>query len=263
MKSKKKVLTISLFAVALLLVFGAAVGGTLAYFSAVRQARGTIKFDSGIAVDYYGFADSSIDTSTVWSNNAQVKLFRVDATSDSVVPNQQINIPSANIGVNASSVDFYARAKIEYRFYDNIDGGAQHIILDRTTGEEVITDFDGVFSQSATSLFTSNWALSNDGWYYYSVDGVTPTLIMKDDNNNETTTDGPVAVFNGSSSITMAIHPNYLSQNAGERVEGGGYPYIPLNGIQTEVKRIEATLVLDVIQGEANLISTGWQIVSD
>lgn len=254
MKPKKRILTFSLIAASLVLVFGAVIFGSIAYFSAVRQARGTIKFDSGIAVDYYGFADGAIDQSVSWAKNANVKLFKVNATSDSVVPNQPIDIPAANIGVNANSVNFYARAKIEYRFYDDVDGGTEHLILDRTTGNEVITDFDGVFSQSASSLFTINWAFSNDGWYYYSLDGQVPTLIVKDN---------PVAVFNGNTHITMAIHPNYLSQNAAERVEGGGYPYTPLNGVQTEVKRIEATLVLDVIQGEANLNATSWTIQND
>ncbi len=250
MKSKKKIMFYSLFAVTILLVFGAVIFGSIAYFSAVRQARGTLKFDSGIYVDYYGFAEGSVND-VLWEKNANVKLFKVNATSDSVLPNQQIDIPSANIGVNENSVNFFARAKIEYRFYDNLDGGSEHLIKDRETGEDVITDYAGIFSQSDESLFTTNWALSDDGWYYYSVDGATPTLIVK---NN------PIEVFDGTSSITMAIHPNYLSQNAGERVEGGGYPYTPRNGENVEVKRIEATLVLDVIQGDANLIATGWTI---
>lgn len=263
MKSKNFVLKLSLIVVAILLLFSAVIFASIAYFSGVRHGTGTMKFDSGLAVDYYGFADGSIDNDVVWDKSADIKLFKVSATSDSVVPNQQINIPSANIGVNEDSINFFARAKIEYRFYDDINGGEEHLILDRAVeNSNVITDYAGVFSQSAASLFTTNWVLSNDGWYYYSLDG-TPTLILKDDNNTSTTGDGPVAVFNGNSYITMSIHPNYLSQNAGERVEKGGYPYTSYDGTESEIKRIEATLVLDVIQGDANLISAGWQVVTD
>ena len=109
--TKAKVIVV---AIAILLCLALAVGITGAFYQAQRRATGTVKMDKGIVIDYTGFGKTPNEGTWLRETTISFKLFE-DAD---VQPGEKISLNDAGIKANAASVDFYARVKLDYEFYN-------------------------------------------------------------------------------------------------------------------------------------------------
>lgn len=238
-KTKSKILLASVLA--LLVMFAAALLMALtgAYYSITREATGFLTLNNGVLLDYSGFYNNSEQTE--WGKSAELKLFQI--TDNSVLPGQKINVPAANIGANAKSSKFYARVKLQYKFYKQETSSKGE-----TTDVEVsITDENEIkkIIGHSSDFFSTNFVSSDDGWNYYSVDGKTPATLSS--------SDGLKSLFTENATINVGIF-GYL-KNDTNKAESGGFKY---NG--DEITSIRVVLVVDTLEGEANLSNENWEI---
>ena len=218
-----KVLVIALsmlFAVAL------ALGISGAWYNTTREANGTLSMANGIVIDYSGFNQGA----DVWEDNVSFNLF---ASQNGMLPGQSVALYNTKIKANASSIDFYARAKLEYKFFTDVEG------LTEVTSQ--IADYSAFIN---TPTFAQGWVdgRNGDGWFYYAT-GTTFNTIPSADY---------VDIFTENQSLTLNIDaPGFNHQ-------GGGYQY----SNEILIKRITVTLTLNALQANASAAEfNGWEIV--
>ena len=217
-----KVLVIALsmlFAVAL------AFGISGAWYNTTREAKGTLSMAKGIVIDYSGFNQGA----DVWEDNASFNLF---ASQNGMLPGQSVELYNTKIKANASSIDFYARAKLEYKFFTDVEG------LTEVTSQ--IADYSAFIN---TPTFAQGWVdgRNGDGWFYYAT-GTTFNTIPSSDY---------VDIFAENQSLTLNIDaPGFNHQ-------GGGYQY----SNEILIKRITVTLTLNALQANTAAAEfNGWEI---
>ena len=217
-----KVLVIALsmlFAVAL------ALGISGAWYNTTREANGTLSMANGIVIDYSGFNQGA----DVWEDNVSFNLF---ASQNGMLPGQSVALYNTKIKANASSIDFYARAKLEYKFFTDVEG------LTEVTSQ--IADYSAFIN---TPTFAQGWVdgRNGDGWFYYAT-GTTFNTIPSADY---------VDIFTENQSLTLNIDaPGFNHQ-------GGGYQY----SNEILIKRITVTLTLNALQANASAAEfNGWEI---
>ena len=227
--TKAKVIVI---AIAILLCLALAVGITGAWYQAQRRATGTVKMDKGIVIDYTGFGK---EANGIWirENETTFRLF----SDTNVQPGEKISLESAGIKANASSVDFYARVKLSYEFYNG------------ETKVELANPSD-LITTSAT-FFGSDWVDSGagDGYYYYA----TGTTLNKFTSSTPATF---VDLFDTNARFIIEGAGFTGAENEGE---GGGY----VVDETTSINKIVVYLTLETLQGDADATAEGWKIVSE
>ena len=233
--TKAKVIVI---AIAILLCLALVVGITGAFYQARRRATGTVKMDKGIVIDYTGFGKTPNEGTWLRETTISFKLFE-DAD---VQPGEKISLNDAGIKANASSVDFYARVKLDYEFYN---------------GETKLETLPASFKASdlittSSTFYGSDWVDSGagDGYYYYA----TGTTLNK---------------FTSSAPATFV---DLFDTNARFIIEGvgftGAYPDGEGGGFvvgDTSINKIVVYLTLETLQGDATAEQAqalGWEIVA-
>ena len=228
--TKAKVIVV---AIAILLCLALAVGITGAWYQAQRRATGTVKMDKGIVIDYTGFGK---EADGIWVRENET-TFRLFSDSD-VQPGEKISLLDAGIKANASSVDFYARVKLDYEFYNG-----------ETKLETLPASFKAsdLITTSAT-FFGSDWVDSGagDGYYYYAT-GTTLNKFTK------ATPAGFVDLFDSNARFIIEGAGFTGAENEGE---GGGY----VVDETTSINKIVVYLTLETLQGDADATAEGWKI---
>ncbi len=233
---RNKSTKVIVIAIAILLCLALAVGITGAFYQAQRRATGTVKMDKGIVIDYTGFGKTPNEGTWLRETTISFKLFE-DAN---VQPGEKISLLDAGIKANASSVDFYARVKLDYEFYNG-----------ETKLETLPASFKAsdLITTSAT-FFGSDWVDSGagDGYYYYAT-GTTLNKFTK---------------------ATPATFVDLFDTNAMFIIEGanftGAYPDGEGGGFvvgDTSINKIVAYLTLETLQGDVSveeLNTMGWKI---
>ena len=233
-KTKTRSLKVAIIAVALLLCLALAIGITGAFYQAKRQATGTLSMDQGIIIDYKGF-DKTGDEWSKWERTATLPLFSITNAQ----PGEQIAVNAAGIRANEKSVNFYARVKLEYKFYNN--------------GTEVTTlpNASDLITKSA-NFFGTNWVDggSSDGYYYYAT-GSTLNKFAK-------TATTFVELF--ATDAKFVIEGEHFT-GATSDGEGGGFK---INDT-TSINKIEVYLTLETLQGDVQtdeLNTIGWKVTA-
>ena len=232
--TKAKVIVV---AIAILLCLALAVGITGAFYQAQRRATGTVKMDKGIVIDYKGFGKTPNEGTWLRETTISFKLFE-DAD---VQPGEKISLNDAGIKANASSVDFYARVKLSYEFYNG------ETKLETLPASFKVSD---LITTSAT-FFGSDWVDSGagDGYYYYAT-GTTLNKFTK------ATPAGFVDLFD--------TNARFIIEGAGFT---GAYPDGEGGGFRidesTSINKIVVYLTLETLQGDVSaeeLNTMGWKI---
>ncbi|MCI5797301.1 MAG: leucine-rich repeat domain-containing protein [Firmicutes bacterium] len=231
--TKAKVIVV---AIAILLCLALAVGITGAFYQARRRATGTVKMDKGIVIDYTGFGKTPNEGTWLRETTISFKLFE----DSDVQPGEKISPVDSGIRANASSVDFYARVKLSYEFYNG-----------ETKLETLPASFKAsdLITTSAT-FFGSDWVKSSDGYHYYGVD----------------------TTLNKFTKATPATFVDLFDTNAMFIIEGAGftgaYPDGEGGGFvigDTSINKIVVYLTLETLQGDATAEQSqalGWEIVA-
>ena len=221
-----KIKTLKSLVIALTLLFAMALtlGITGAAYSANRNAGGTLSMANGIVIDYSGFGKVQ---DGIWEKE-QTTTFKL-FTDRAIVPGDTVTLNSAAIKKGTNSIDFYARIKFEYKFYDALDAD-----ITTTVGNEY-TNF------ISTPAFNSAWVDGNagDGWFYYATGTTLNTL--------------PASYVNIFSSSAINVELNV----AGFNHEGGGYKFTDAGSNEVTIAKVEAVLTLQALQ------TTGatWEII--
>ncbi len=227
--TKAKVIVI---AIAILLCLALAVGITGAWYQAQRRATGTVKMDKGIVIDYTGFGK---EADGIWIRENET-TFRLFSDSD-VQPGEKISPVDSGIKANASSVDFYARVKLSYEFYN----GETKVNL--ANPSDLIT--------TSATFFGSDWVDSGagDGYYYYA----TGTALNK---FTKAAPAGFVDLFDANAKFIIEGAGFTGAENEGE---GGGF----VVDETTSINKIVVYLTLETLQGDVSaeeLNTMGWKI---
>ena len=240
---RKNGLKMIVIALVLLLCLALAVGITGAYYQAKRQATGTLNMDQGIVIDYKGFNKGD---ENIWQREKESTFLLFSETN--AQPGEHIAVNAAGIRANAKSVDFYARVKLSYKFYNVVkateEGG-------KDTETEVTLAAPGSLITTSANFFGTNWVDggSTDGYYYYAT-GTTLNKFTKTDT-------AFVDLF--------ATDAEFIIEGEGFKgsndLEGGGF----VVG-DTSINKIEVYLTLETLQGDVEtdeLNTMGWKIASE
>ena len=232
-KTKTRSLRVAIIAIALLLCFALAVGVTSALYQARRQATGTLNMDKGIVIDYKGFNKGD---ENIWQRETTTSFKLFEETN--AQPGQEISVYPSGIRANVDSINFYARLKLEYIFY-NVANGVETKV-DLPNPKSLI--------KTSNDFFASNWVPSTDGYYYFG-ENTTLNQFSKDNQNFENLfADGAKFIIEGA---------NFEGETAGE---GGGFV---VNG--TAINKIVVYLTLETLQGDATAEQAkdlGWVITT-
>ena len=233
--ARTKKLKIAIIAIALLLCFALAVGITTAFYQAQRRAMGSVKMDQGIVIDYKGFNKGD---ENIWQRETTT-TFKLFEERDAQ-PGEQIYAYPAGIRANAESVDFYARLKLEYSFYNVVGDVETPVAL--ANPKSLIT--------TSSTFFDSNWVVSTDGYYYYGA-GTVLNKFSKDATNY-------IDIFakDGEGNVVAKFlieGANFEGETAGE---GGGFVVE-----DTYINKIVVLLTLETLQGDADAEAEGWKII--
>ena len=221
---KTKTLKSLVIALTLLFAMALTLGITGAAYSANRNADGTLSMANGIVIDYSGFGKAQ---DGIWEKE-QTTTFKL-FTDRAIVPGDTVTLNSAAIKKGTNSIDFYARIKFEYKFYDALDAD-----ITTTVGNEY-TNF------ISTPTFASAWANGNagDGWFYYATGTTLNTL--------------PASYVNIFSSSAINVELSVPGFNH----EGGGYKFTDAGSNEVTIAKVEAILTLETVQTTGST----WEII--
>ena len=225
-KTKTRSLRVAIIAIALLLCLALAVGITGAWYQAKRQATGTLSMDQGIIIDYKGFGKTPDEG--IWTRENETTFLLFGETN--AQPGQNIPVNAAGIRANEKSVNFYARVKLSYKFYN---------------GETPVEFAESTkLIKTSSSFFGTNWVESGDGYFYYA----TGSTLNKFEKGTQTFVD------------LFAADAKFIIEGAGftgatSDGEGGGF----VVG-DTSINKIEVYLTLETLQGDADAAAEGWKI---
>ena len=229
---RKNGLKIAAITIALLLCLALAVGITGAWYQAKRQATGTLSMDQGIIIDYKGFGQTPDEG--IWTRDTTTTFLLFNETN--AQPGEQIAVNPAGIRANEKSVNFYARVKLSYKFYN---------------GETPVELADATkLIKTSSSFWANSWVDggSSDGYYYYAT-GSTLNKFAK----------------------TATTFVELFATDAKFIIEGAGFTGANNNGESggfkidetTSINKIEVYLTLETLQGDVQteeLKTMGWKI---
>ena len=233
---RKNGLKVAAITIALLLCLALAVGITGAWYQAKRQATGTLSMDQGIIIDYKGFGKTPDEG--IWTRETTTTFLLFDETN--AQPGQNIPVNAAGIRANENSVNFYARVKLTYKFY-NVSGETETEVTLANTSDLITT---------SANFFGTNWVDggSSDGYYYYA----TGSTLNKFEKGATTFVD------------LFATDAKFIIEGAGftgadNNGESGGFKI----NETTSINKIEVYLTLETLQGDATaeqVKALGWKI---
>ena len=229
---RKNGLKIAAITIALLLCLALAVGIPGAWYQAKRQATGTLSMDQGIIIDYKGFGKTPDEG--IWTRETTTTFLLFDETN--AQPGEEITVNAAGIRANAESVNFYARVKLSYKFYN---------------GETPVELADATkLIKTSSSFWANSWVDggSSDGYYYYAT-GSTLNKFAK----------------------TATTFVELFATDAKFVIEGAGFTGADNDGESggfkidetTSINKIEVYLTLETLQGDATAEQAkalGWKI---
>ena len=232
---RKNGLKIAAITIPLLLCLALAVGITGAWYQAKRQATGTLSMDQGIIIDYKGFGQTPDEG--IWTRETTTTFLLFNETN--AQPGEQIAVNAAGIRANEKSVNFYARVKLSYKFYN---------------GETPVELADATkLIKTSSSFWANSWVDggSSDGYYYYA----TGSTLNKFEKGTQTFVD------------LFATDAKFVIEGAGftgadNNGEGGGFKIDET----TSINKIEVYLTLETLQGDATAEQAkalGWKISSE
>ena len=217
-KTKIKIVVVAL---ALLLCLAISIGVAGAWYEATRTATGIINMDKGIIIEYTGFEHQEADTDNIWQKD-EVNFMLFSTTQ--AVPGTEIILSPATIKPASGSVDFYARYKLDYKFYSDVDGNTE---VSGVNVSDILVASD--------PLINSSWVESQNGdGFYYLGEGTTLTEL--------TPASTAVAFFADGAKYTL---------NTAIGGEGFGYEV----NETTKIVRVDVILTLEVAQ-----VGSEWSI---
>lgn len=235
---RKNGLKVAAITIALLLCLALAVGITGAWYQAKRQATGTLSMDQGIIIDYKGFGQTPDEG--IWTRDTTTTFLLFGETN--AQPGQNIPVNAAGIRANENSVNFYARVKLSYKFY-NVSGETETEVTLANTSDLITT---------SANFFGTNWVDggSSDGYYYYA----TGTTLNKFEKGATTFVD----LFATDAKFVIEGAEFAGADNDGE---SGGFKIDDT----TSINKIEVYLTLETLQGDATAEQAkalGWKIAA-
>lgn len=176
--------------------------------------------DTGIKIEYTGFHQEVADSDSIWQkDDVEFQLF----STTSVVPGTEIVLePNTTINAATGSVDFYARFKLDYKFYTDLEGTAEATGINPTDVLVPSADF-----------INSAWVESGDGFYYLAT-GTTLDVL---------TPGGTAAAF-FADGAKYTINTNIGGEGFGYQVDA-----------DTTIVRADVILTLEVAQ-----VGTPWSV---
>ena len=200
--------------------------------------------DQGIVIDYQGFGKTPNEG--IWQRETTTTFLLFDETN--AQPGEQIAVNAAGIRANEKSVNFYARVKLSYKFYNVIKSATEGGQEQETATEVTLADATKLITTSA-NFFGTNWvdSGSSDGYYYYA----TGTTLNKFEKGTQTFVD------------LFATDAKFVIEGEGftgatSDGEGGGF----VVG-DTSINKIEVYFTLETLQGDATTEQAkalGWKI---
>lgn len=258
----KKWLKIGIIALALLLTIALGIGASAAWYTAKRQATGTILMNSGIEIQYKGFGATDPTTWTKENN----KLEGVLLTKTEVVPGDTITVNASDVRLTKESVDAYMRVKVSYKFYATKDATTAYTDAELTTAKADFAASELITMSNEDAFFGANFVKNGDYYYYTTKNATDATILQKvgHETDNTDTTTGFVGLFATGASFKIE-GPKFVGADEGE---GKGYVVkaakMSEDG-QTVVEeavviaKIEVVLKLEFIQAADSAV-TGWAI---
>ena len=227
MKTKRKlIITVSILVLVLVAMLATCISG--AYFFARRQSVGRIKMPKGIVIEYDGFVQDVADSDKIWdSNDVTFKLFE-DANA---YPGKEIALTQAKIKPAENSIDFYARYKFQFKFYQDIEG------------EDEIGGLDAAQILIPSKQLTNPVWRENelfDGYYYYAPSSSLGVLTPESEASS---------LF--AAGANFVINPNFTGMGPGIEVTNKDDEVFT-------IMRIDIYLVLEVAQ-----VGINWQMNRD
>lgn len=259
----KKWLKIGIIALALLLTIALGIGASAAWYTAKRQATGTILMNSGIEIQYKGFGQTN---PTDWKKENS-KLEGVLLTKTEVVPGDTITVNASDVRLTKESVDAYMRVKVSYKFYATKDATTAYTDEELKAAKADFKASELITMSNEDAFFGANFVKRGDYYYYTTTNETGETILQKvghaPDNNADTTT-GFVGLFATGASFKIE-GPKFVGADEGE---GKGYVVKPAvldtdgKAVKEEavvIAKIEVVLELEFIQAADSAV-TGWAI---
>lgn len=225
MKSKSSIKSLIIF-LSIMLVAMLSFGITGALYRANRQGFGTMVMDKGLY-----FTVTNIYTDGNLSSSGYLQYYPSGSSTgpkadfqilSGVGQNETYLMATPQIVVESKSLSFYARAKIEYKYYTLSD--AQYVLA---TAESLGVSLEQVTSELfAQKLeFTNRWKLAADGFYYYVAADAAEA------------TNGTLALINPSETVDFFSNNVY---ETGEWEGASGGPY--------GIAKMEVVFTLEVVE---------------
>lgn len=258
----KKWLKIGIIALALLLTIALGIGASAAWYTAKRQATGTILMNSGIEIQYKGFGQTD---PTDWKKENS-KLEGVLLTKTEVIPGDTITVTDSDVRLTKDSVDAYMRVKVSYKFYATKDSTTAYTDVELKNAKTDFTASELITMSNEDAFFGANFTKNANYYYYTTTNEAGETILQKVGHatDNTDTTTGFVGLFATGASFKIE-GPKFVGADEGE---GKGYVVkaakMSEDG-QTVVEeavviaKIEVVLELEFIQAADSAV-TGWAI---
>lgn len=257
----KKWLKIGIIALALLLTIALGIGASAAWYTAKRQATGTILMNSGIEIQYKGFGATDPTTWTKENN----KLEGVLLTKTEVIPGDTITVTDSDVRLTKDSVDAYMRVKVSYKFYATKDATTAYTDKELTDAKEGFTSSELI--TMSENFFGTNFVKNGDYYYYTTKNATDATILQKvghATNDPADTTTGFVGLFATGASFKIE-GPKFVGTDEGE-----GKGYVVKAAKMSEdgqtvvekavvISKIEVVLEFEFIQAADSAVS-GWAI---
>lgn len=258
----KKWLKIGIIALALLLTIALGIGASAAWYTAKRQATGTILMNSGIEIQYKGFGATDPTTWTKENN----KLEGVLLTKTEVVPGDTITVNASDVRLTKESVDAYMRVKVSYKFYATKDATTAYTDEELKAAKADFVASELITMSNEGAFFGANFKKNADYYYYTTTNEEGETILQKVGHatDNTDTTTGFVGLFATGASFKIE-GPKFVGADEGE---GKGYVVKPavldadgktVKEAAVVIAKIEVVLEFEFVQAADSAV-TGWAI---
>lgn len=257
----KKWLKIGIIALALLLTIALGIGASAAWYTAKRQATGTILMNSGIEIQYKGFGQTD---PTDWKKENS-KLEGVLLTKTEVVPGDTITVTDSDVRLTKESVDAYMRVKVSYKFYATKDATTAYTDEELKAAKADFVASELITMSNEGAFFGANFKKNADYYYYTTTNEEGETILQKVGHatDNTDTTTGFVGLFATGASFKIE-GPKFVGADEGEgkgyvvkaAVMGGedGKTVVEEAAV---IAKIEVVLELEFVQAADSAVS-GW-----
>lgn len=257
----KKWLKIGIIALALLLTIALGIGASAAWYTAKRQATGTILMNSGIEIQYKGFGQTD---PTDWKKENS-KLEGVLLTKTEVIPGDTITVTDSDVRLTKESVDAYMRVKVSYKFYATKDATTAYTDEELKAAKADFVASELITMSNEGAFFGANFVKNGDYYYYTTKNATDETILQKVGHatDNTGTTTGFVGLFATGASFKIE-GPKFVGADEGEgkgyvvkAAVMGGEDGKTVVEAAVVIAKIEVVLELEFVQAADGAVS-GW-----